>query len=256
MPHPAPLPPLSKPTLFALIEALEVCLDAADWAKLGIELELPQLGDPEMRLQQALRFGDDDYGYQVAQFATFMDSEKPNELRALAARPELKAWLEEHASDAARELGVDLAHVPAPHKLPTAAEAVDGALKDAIDLLHTHGTASALDRVHSALQDYLLDACARANLAVPPNASIDLLFKTLRSGHDRITTRDHQAARVAGVLGSLASAVTALDDLRSDASAAHPGPANLGKAEAMLMINMVRALFDYLETQRGQLHGS
>ena len=256
MPHPSPLPPLSKPTLFALIEALEVCLDAVDWVKLGVELDLPQLGDPEMRLQQALRFGDDDYGYQVAQFATFMDSEKPNALRALAARPNLKSWLEEHAPDAAQELGVDVSNVPAPHKPPTAAEAVDGALKDAIDLLHTHGTASALDRVHSALQDYLLDACARAGLAAPPNASIDLLFKTLGNGHDRTTTLDHQAARVERVLGSLASAVTALDALRSDASAARPGRANLGKAEAMLMISMVRALFDYLETQRGQLHGS
>lgn len=241
--------PLSKSTLLALTEALEACFDASAWAKLGIELDMPQLGNSEMRLQKALRFRDDDYGYQVAQFVTFMENENQSALRSLATRPKLKSWLEANAPNAAQELGLGLTHVPTPPKPPTASEVVERALRDADHLLHTNGAVSALDRVHTALHGYLRDACALANLAVPANAPVGILFKALRSGHPKLVAMNQHDPQVDVVLASLAGAVTALNTLRNNASVAHPNQVLLGEPEAMLMVNLVRTLFNYLEAR-------
>lgn len=241
--------PLSKPTLLALVEAFEATFDSSAWAKLGIELDMPQLGNSESRLQKALRFGDDDYGYQVAQFVNFMENNSPNELRQLATRPKLAEWLQQNYPKAAQELGLGQTHVPAPPALPSASEVVERALKDADHLLQTTGPVSALDRVHTALHGYLRDICARANLQVPANAGVGVLLKAVRSHHPKLVAMNQHDPQVDVVLGSLAGTVTALNTLRNNASVAHPNQVLLGEPEAMLMVNLVRTLFNYLEAR-------
>jgi len=241
--------PLSHKAQLALTEALEACFDASAWSKLGLEMGLPHLTHPETRLQKALRFNDSDYGAEVTQIVTFMAMQKPEVLRSLPTRPAVKAWLEQNAPAVAQELGLSVVHVPAPVRRLTASEVVERALKDADHLLRTNGAVSALDRVHTALHGYLLDVCAASGLSAAPDATIGLLFKILRGGHPSLVAMNRHDPQVDVVLGSLAGAVTALNTLRNNASVAHPNQVLLGESEAMLMVNLVRTLFNYLETR-------
>jgi hypothetical protein len=240
---------LSHKAQLALTEALEACFNASDWSKLGIEMGVPQMTHPETRLQKAMRFKDSDYGAEVARLVIFMATQKPDVLRSLSTRPSLKAWLEQYAPAVAQELDLSVVHVPTPSRRQTASEVVERALKDADHLLQSNGAVSALDRVHTALHGYLLDACAAAGLSVMPDAPIGSLFKIIRNGHPSLVAMNKHDPQVDVVLGSLAGAVTALNTLRNNASVAHPNQVLLGESEAMLMVNLVRTLFNYLETR-------
>ncbi|ARZ73033.1 hypothetical protein CCR98_02180 [Stenotrophomonas sp. WZN-1] len=241
--------PMSYKAQLALIEALEACFVALDWSKLGLEMELPYLTHSETRLQKALRFNDSDYGTEVAQLVTFMAMHKPDLLHSLPRRPALKAWLEQNAPAVAQELGLSVVHVPAPFRRLTASEVVERALRDADQLLQTNGAVSALDRVHTALHGYLLDVCAASGLTAIPTAPIGSLFKTIRNEHPSLVAMNKHDPQVDVVLASLAGAVTALNTLRNNASVAHPNQVLLREGEAMLMVNLVRTLFNYLETR-------
>lgn len=76
---------------------------------------------------------------------------------------------------------------------------------------------------------------------------------TVQGGAQRTSeVRGHEPAhdpQVGNVLASLAGAVTALNTLRNNASVAHPNQVLLGEPEAMLMVNLVRTLFNYLEAR-------
>lgn len=245
--------PLSKLTVLALTEAFEACLDASAWAGLGVELDMPQLGDPESRLQKALCFGDDDYGYQVAMFVSYMDREDPGTLRALASRPKLKAWLEDNAPASAEELG--LGQPQASPSLPSSpvsisvSDALEHALQEAEHLLRTSGAASALNRIHSALHDYLHEVSVQADFAMPATASMGALVKIIVSDHPALASMRQRDPHIGVVLDSLAVAVATLDPLRNNASAAHPDQTRLGEAEAVLMVDVVRTLFNYLRAR-------
>jgi hypothetical protein len=238
---------LSKITLLALTEALEARFDAEDWNRLAVELEIPQLGDPEMGFQRALRAGDDDYGYQVAQFVSFMENDNPRALRSLADRPQLSSWLREHAPNAAQELALGQTAVPAP-QTPGVAREVDGVPVDADQAPHSNGAVRALAGAHAALHGDLRAACAKAKVPVPANASIGLLFNTIRNGHPSMAAIPHDPL-LDVVLGSLAVALTAGDALRNNGSPVHPTPASLGDPEALLVTDLMHALARYLEAR-------
>jgi hypothetical protein len=240
---------LSKTTLLALTEALEARFDAADWSRLGSELDLPQLGDPEMGFQRALRLGDDEYGYQVAQFVSLMESENPRALRSLAQRPALSAWLLENMPNSAQELGLGVASMPALPEHPATSASVDKALTEAGHVLHTAGAVRALNSIRTALHAYLREACSKAELTVPANASTGLLFNRLINGHPALVAIEQHVPQFEVVLGALAVAVTALNTLQKDASVTQPGDVPLGEPEVMLMVNLLRTLFDYLEAR-------
>lgn len=246
---PSFIPPLSSKALLAISEALEKHFDSSDWAKLGMELDLPTLQDPGSRLQRSLRFGDDDYGACVIQCVRHLQDEHPSALRNLAQRPKLKAWLEANNPNEASELGLGQTHVPAPPSPATTSEVVKRALQDADHLLHSNGAVSALDRVHTALHGYLRDICARSQLVPTEDATVAQLFKAVRNEHPKFVAMNQHDPQVGNVLASLAGAVTALNTLRNNASVAHPNQVLLGEPEAMLMVNLVRTIFNYLEAR-------
>ena len=241
--------PLSSKALLAISEALEKHFDSSDWARLGMELDLPELQNPGSRLQRSLRFGDDDYGACVIQVVRHLEDEHPSALRNLAQMPKLKAWLEAKKPNEAVELGLGQTHVPALPMPPTASDVVKRALQDADHLLHISGAVSALDRVHTALHGYLRDICAQSQLAIADDATVAQLFKTVRNKHPKFVAMNQHDSQVGNVLASLAGAVTALNTLRNNASVAHPNQVLLGEQEAMLMVNLVRTLFNYLEAR-------
>lgn len=246
---PALTSPISSRTLLALTEAMEHAFDASAWATLGLELDMPQLGHPESRLQESLRLRDDDYGFFVAQFLRHLQGERPDALRDIAHRPGVKAWLESNAPDAARELGLGQPQVPPPRAPVSASEALDQALKDADHPPGASGAAGHVDHVHTALRGYLRDVCAREGLHVAEDATVAQLFESLRNGHPQLVALDRQGSQAGRALSSLVGAVTAFDTSRDNASVATPDQALPEEAETRLMVNLTRALFEYLRAR-------
>ncbi|WP_268244942.1 hypothetical protein [Cognatilysobacter bugurensis] len=237
---------LSSRTLLALTEAMEHTFDASAWARLGVELEMPQLADPDLRLQQSLRFGDDDYGYCVAQFVRHLDAERPADLRDLADRPEIKVWLDSNAPGAAQELGLGQALVTPLVESGPASKATEQALVDALQWLDAGEPVGCIHRIHDALRGYLLDVCARANLTVAGDATVTELYWLLTSDHPIFAAQTRQSPQVGHALASLAGAVTALNTVRHDAPIVDANQAAPGEAEAVLMAELVRTLFNYV----------
>ncbi|MET0290296.1 MAG: hypothetical protein ABW178_11770 [Pseudoxanthomonas sp.] len=241
-------PSLSKTTLLAITEALEARFDAAAWATLGIELDIPALGDPEMGFQTALRHGDDDFGYQVAQLVTLLESEHRDALRALARRPALGDWLRQHAPNAAQELELDQRTMPSRSAALSAGE-VGGSTAGEVG--HTQASsvaASPLDVARAALRRDLCAACAKAGLPVPANASTGMLFNAIRSTHPALVTLAQDTPQMEIVLGSLALTVTAIDAV-SNLSATQADQMPRGELEATLMTELMRALSGYCQAR-------
>ncbi|MFC0679584.1 hypothetical protein ACFFGH_17240 [Lysobacter korlensis] len=240
--------PLSSRTLLALTEAMEHAFDASAWARLGAELEMPQLADPELRLQQSLRFGDDDYGYCVAQFVRHLEAERPADLRDLANRSEIKAWLDSNAPGAAQELGLglDQRHATAPVESAPASTAVEHALMDAHHVLDSSEPVNCIHPSHDALHGYLFDVASQANLTVARDATVAELYWSLINGHPAFAAQTQPSPQVVHVLASLAAAVTALSTVRGDATTVDANQTTPEGPEAVLMADLVRTVFNYV----------
>lgn len=241
--------PLSSRTLLALTEAMEHCFDAPAWARLGVELGMPQLVDPELRLQRSLRFGDDDYGYCVAQFVRYLEAERPADFRNLTRRPEIRAWLDSNAPGATQELALDQRPVTTTVESASASKALEQALTGAHHLLDASGPAGSIGQVHDALHGYLLDVALRANLEVAGDATVAGLYWSLTNDHPMFAAQTRASPQVVHVLASLAEAVTALHTLRNGARTAQANQAAPGEAEAVLMVDLVRTLFTYVRAR-------
>jgi hypothetical protein len=141
--------------------------------------------------------------------------------------------------------------VPAP-SLRITSEVVERALTDAENLVSSSGAASGVDRVHTALHGYLLQACADQNLQAPEDASVTQLFKLLRAKLPYLADLGPRSDDISKVLNSMASVLDALNPIRNLASVAHPNRVLLDDAEALLVINVVRTVLHYLDAKLGK----
>ena len=140
------------------------------------------------------------------------------------------------------------AAVPHPN-LAITSDVVDRALKDAERLVGTSGAVSAIDRMHTAFHGYLKKACEKAGLPYGDDPSITELFKLVRTQHPAFSGATIYGDEVRRVANTFASAVDALNTIRNNATLAHPNDALLDAPEAMLMINAVRTLLQYLNAR-------
>jgi hypothetical protein len=130
---------------------------------------------------------------------------------------------------------------------------VERALRDAEKLMASTGATSGVDRAHTALHGYLLQVCSGANITVPPEPSLTQLFKALRAQHSAFQDLGPRSDDVAKLLGAMATVADVLNPLRNKASVAHPNQDLLAEPEALLFINSVRTLLNYLDSK---LHGN
>ncbi|MBK6495910.1 MAG: abortive infection family protein [Gemmatimonadetes bacterium] len=126
-------------------------------------------------------------------------------------------------------------------------EAVERSLADAELLLRGRGPEHAFDRVHTAVHGYLRAALEREGASASQTASPTELFKSLREAHPNLQGLGVRGADSRRILSALATILDALGTLRNQASGAHPNPAVLEPAEAMLAINAARSLIHYLD---------
>lgn len=241
--------PISNQAFLSLGQAVEEVFNSTDWTKFAYQVDEAHFISNHRRLLRSLEWRDPDYGECVLQTLHYLQNNRPSALLTLANHPKVQPWLLSKAPAVAVELGLGLPHVPPPPRGLTASEVVDRALRDADQLLHTSGPISCVDRIHTALHGYLREACSEASLNAAPDASITALFKLLRTSHSNFQSLDQQDKEIERVLGSLATTVDALNTFRNRFSVAHPNQTLLGEPEAMLMVNLTRSLFHYLEAK-------
>lgn len=139
-----------------------------------------------------------------------------------------------------------LVNLPVP---ANTSEVVYSALQDAETLLATSGPVRAVDRAHTALHGYLNHLCATRGITMPPDSALTYVFKIVREQFPEFSgpiCHDDHAKRL---FGSLAGALDSLNTIRNRGSMAHPNEVLLEAAEAMLYINLSRAVISYLETR-------
>jgi len=149
-------------------------------------------------------------------------------------------------------LDLDSESGPAPVATPALtirSDAVERALADAEQLIHSRGSASGVDRVHTALHAYLKSIAEKASIQFQDDASITALFKRLRDSHTALRVPEPRAGDVDRIIRSISTILDALNPVRNKASGAHPVDTVLQEPEAMLVINSVRTLLHYLDAK-------
>ncbi|MDO8615514.1 MAG: abortive infection family protein [Dehalococcoidia bacterium] len=133
--------------------------------------------------------------------------------------------------------------------LAITSDAVERALADCEQLVHSRGAASGVDRIHTALHGYLRAVCVKAGIPVSNGAGITDLFKAMRVGHPKFAADGPRASDIDRIVRSMANIVDSLNPLRNQATLAHPNEVILEDAEAMLVINSVRTLLHYVNAK-------
>jgi len=135
----------------------------------------------------------------------------------------------------------------APLRLTSAV--VERALLDAEKLMAITGATSGVDRAHTALHGYLLQVCSHAAIPVGAEPNLTQPFKALRVQHPAFKDLGARSDDVTRLLGAMATIVDVLNPLRNKASVAHPNQKPLEEPEALLVINSVRTLLNYLDSK-------
>lgn len=244
---------LRNRVILALQRAIVATFNHGDWQELGYEIGHHDYIAHHDRLLRSLHWGDEDYGGCVFQFLNFLAQQDPSALHTVGAREKLKLHMAQNAPDVLADMGLsDDRHVasPVPATL-SASDVVRRALNDADRLLHSTGATSAIDRLHTALHGYLRSACKDSGIQVSDNASITALFKSLRTEHPTLNNLGARDAEIGRIMTAFSTVVDALNTIRNHASVAHPNNELLEEAEALLTLNAVRTLFNYLVRKLG-----
>jgi len=133
--------------------------------------------------------------------------------------------------------------------LRTTSEVVNAALTDAEHLIQARGALNALDRVHTALHGYLWAVAGSTNIQAPSDAGLTQLFKLVIVNHPAFSDPAPEKAHIVKVVRAMSTIVDSLNTLRNRTSLAHPNDLLLAQAEAMLVINTVRTLLQYLDAK-------
>jgi hypothetical protein len=243
-------PNMSGKLILALQRAIIDQFKITDWEELGYETGEHDYITNHERLRRSLYFGDDDYGACVFQALRHFAARNPAAIETLLRRKNIRFTLETESPELLHELGLIESHVPTmPSGRITASQVVERALADADHLLAKSGPISCIDRLHTALHGYLKDLAIRAGLTIEESASLTQLFKLLRASHPKFQHLGSQDKDIVRVMNSLSTVVDALNTIRNHASVAHPNENLLDEAEAMLMVNVTRTLFHYINAK-------
>jgi hypothetical protein len=243
-------PTLNGKLMLALQRAVCDQFTQSDWEEFGYESGEHDYITSADRLMRSLYFGDDDYGACVFRALRYFAEHNPAAIETLLKRKQIRFALENEAPELLLELGLLESHVPAMASgTITASQVVERALADADHLLAKSGPVSCVDRLHTALHGYLRDLCQGAGIEAADDATLTHLFKILRAQHPKLQHLGSHDNHIVRVLNSMSSVVDALNTLRNHASVAHPNENLLDDAEAMLMVNITRTLFHYLNSK-------
>jgi len=147
---------------------------------------------------------------------------------------------------------VELGNEQQPVTTPTprnTSQIVENALADSMELLRSRGPQNAFDRSHTAIHGYLRIVCDDASIAYSEDSSLTNLFSLIRNSHPSFQNLGPGAEDITRIIRSLSAIIDSVNTLRNRTSAVHPNPNLLENAEAMLVINCVRTIFNYIDSK-------
>ncbi|NOU20360.1 MAG: abortive infection family protein [Methyloglobulus sp.] len=237
--------------MIALQKAIVATFDNGNWHEIGYLTNSYDYITGHSRLLRSLHWNDPDYDGCVHQILDAITQDNNEALLAILEYKTIKSYLQKNSPELYIELGLGDAHVSSVPPIILATDVVRKALTDADSLLLSNGAVSAIDRLHTALHGYLRSVCSEAQIQVPNNAAVTVLFKALRTEHIAFQQQGHQQNEINRILTSFASIVDSLNTIRNHGSIAHPNETLLENDEAELTVNAVRTLFNYLVKKVG-----
>jgi len=162
------------------------------------------------------------------------------EIRTQEKYDEIRGWVEDLQTKGIISLP----------NLQSTSDIVLRALGDADQLITSRGAVSGVDRMHTALHGYIRAVCQQVGIKVNRDANVTELFKVLRENHPAFKKKlGSQSEDIIKVLRALATVIDALNPIRNRASVAHPNESLLDEPEAVLIINAIRTLLQYIESR-------
>ncbi|WKA49223.1 abortive infection family protein (plasmid) [Geobacillus zalihae] len=127
-------------------------------------------------------------------------------------------------------------------------EFVEKVLKQAEILINNHSAASAVDRVHTALHGYLKRICDEAGIVFEKGKpTIQEIFSKLKNEHPYFKVDNDPYFNE--IIKSISRLLHNLNDIRNNRSFSHPNENILGEPEALFIINMSRAILNYVNSK-------
>lgn len=123
---------------------------------------------------------------------------------------------------------------------------IEHSLRDAEAMIAEGRPAGAVDRLHTALHGYVRQLCGLHGVAIDADAGLPAAFSALRQ-HPRLARGNPETIKILRGAGAI---VDALNRHRNDSTPAHPNDL-LDDADALLGVNMARALLAYVHARLG-----
>jgi len=128
-------------------------------------------------------------------------------------------------------------------------QVLNQALSDAELLMKQSTPSSAVDRIYTYFQGYLEAICFDQNIKIDQDEKITKLFKIIKSNHPAFLISTPRSEEINKVLNSLSAIIDALPAIRNRATLSHPNPELLDNPEAILVIDVIKTIANYLENK-------
>ena len=240
-----------KKKILLLAQAVQATFSSSEWTEIGYLTGTDEWIDRHPRLLRSLNWGDPDYkGCAIDAIAHILDHNSENLKQLIEYRP-LADWLDRHEPAVFVQLQSEVSGIEdVPEVVPErVTEAGLAALADAQELLRTRGPTSAVDRVHTGLQDFLKAACDEEGIAYPSDPSATQLLKALLEHHSALSDLGPRTEDLKRIIRTSGSIVDSLGTLRNRASLAHPNQELLDQDEALFVINIARSLLRFFDSK-------
>jgi hypothetical protein len=231
--------------------AVQETFSSSEWTEIGYLTGTDEWIDRHPRLLRSLNWGDPDYkGCAMDAVAHILDHDPENLKHLIEYRP-IADWLNRHEPATFLQLQSEITGIEdVPEIVPErVTDAGLAALADAQELLRTRGPTSAVDRVHTGLQDFLKAACDEEGIAYPSDPSATQLLKALLEHHPALSDLGPRTEDLKRIIRTSGSIVDSLGTLRNRASLAHPNQELLDQDEALFVINIARSLLRFFDSK-------
>lgn len=107
---------------------------------------------------------------------------------------------------------------------------------------------SAVDRVHTAFHGYLRKLLTDHQIPFAREDTLSILYNKLHDFYGKTIQPPDVAEKIKKIMRSGMGMVNAINELRNQNTIAHPNGALIQKREAQLVIRLVNAMVDYIES--------
>ncbi|GED33481.1 abortive infection family protein [Brevibacillus centrosporus] len=125
------------------------------------------------------------------------------------------------------------------------------ALDQCETLITAHSYSSAVDRAHTALHGYLKEQCKLAQLEITEtNPKIQDYWSKMKLEHPKfsVDVKEHQKP-INHIVNAISKVLDNVNEIRNKRTFSHPNDEVLDEEEARLVINLARAILQYVDNK-------